>query len=169
VTMLAAPFDFAEANRTSLEELADWLFQRAERGVSLETYVVTGSRVWRDWRLIHVVLSRLPWTAVQFNGLADGADGLCRMFWDAVAGQDRIRPFPARWETGRGAGHARNTLMMEHMPQLCLGFLAHDGPSRGTRDALAKAADRGIPTFVFHQAPRHRVNGRVNTQLGGSP
>jgi hypothetical protein len=159
--MLAVPHDIAGTNRATQQALVNALLDLRRREVPLRTFAVTGSRVWRDWRLLFDTLNLMPRDAVQFNGLANGADGLCRMFWTRTAGEDKIRPFPARWRTNgrldRGAGVFRNTIMMEHMPQLVLGFLSHSGPSRGTRDALRKAHERGIPTFVFHEAPRHGV------------
>jgi hypothetical protein len=136
------------ANRASLLALLEWL-DPASR--TIESYVVTGSRTWWDWRTMWHVLSFMPATAIQFNGCAVGADCLAGAFWRSQG--FRVRDFPANWTAlGKQAGSARNRLMMESMPNLALVFLHHAGPSRGTRDAMNAAAERGIPIFKFHQA-----------------
>lgn len=145
---MTAPFlpsDEAYRNAHTLEMLIRSLTVREP-----ETFAVTASRTWYDWRTIWGVLAHMPGGALMFNGMADGGDCLCRSFWRAQGSV--VRPFPADWKTlGNPAGHVRNTLMMEHMPRLVLAFVCDDGPSRGTRDAIREADNRDIPVFEFYQ------------------
>lgn len=148
---LELPTDIESANQATLDALAQHLDRLDHIGTGLRTYAVTGSRTWFDWRTTWAVLSHIPPTAEQFNGMADGADCLTRSFWHLQGSP--VRPFRARWkELGNRAGGVRNDLMMESMPQLVLAFLHHETVSPGTRDAIRRAGYRRIPTFVFHQA-----------------
>jgi hypothetical protein len=148
---LDAPKDITEANHATLDALAVHLDKLDSWSASLRTYAVTGSRTWFDWRTVWAALSHMPSGSEQFNGMANGADCLCRSFW--LSQGSPIRPFEARWkELGKRAGGVRNDLMMESMPRLVLAFLHHQTWSDGTRDAIRRAATRRIPTFVFHQA-----------------
>jgi hypothetical protein len=138
-----------QVNEASLRRLRDGLAELTELGRELRTFAVTASRSWFDWQTMWSALSVVPRGAVMFNGMADGGDCLCRVFWWAQGGE--VRPFHAKWNLGNFAGITRNTIMVEHMPQLMLSFLRHDLPSRGTRDAIRQAQERGIPVFEFHQ------------------
>jgi hypothetical protein len=150
VTIYVSARNVAEVNRQSRELLERALAALAVRRQILRTFAVTGSRTWTDWRVMWSVLDLVPAAAEMFNGWADGADCLARSFW--LTQDSPVRPFKANWKgIGNRAGVERNTLMMESMPQLVLAFLCSDGPSRGTRDAIAKAQERGIPVFTFHQ------------------
>jgi YspA, cpYpsA-related SLOG family len=149
VTIYVSARNVDEINRQGRVALESALADLAGRGKTLETFAVTGSRGWFDWRLMWRVLSLVPPDATMFNGMADGADCLARSFWWTQGGE--VRPFWAKWRQGKGAGLTRNTIMMEHMPQLVLEFLRHDLPSPGTRHAQVQAEQRGLRVFAFHQ------------------
>lgn len=136
-------------NQQTRQRLEAALADLAARGRVLQSFAVTASRGWFDWPLMWSVLSVVPGDAAMFNGMADGGDCLARSFWWTQGGE--VRRLWAKWRQGRGAGLVRNTIMMEHMPQLVLAFLRHDLLSPGTRHAQAQAEQRGIPVFTFHQ------------------
>jgi hypothetical protein len=136
-----------EARQANLET---WRRLRVMLGTRrFDTFAVTGSRGWFDWRTMWGALALIPLDAVMFNGMAGGADTLAYSFWWSQGGE--VRPFHANWKIGNSAGFLRNELMMEHMPGFVLEFLRHDLPSNGTRHAQAQAEGRGIPVFGFHQ------------------
>ena len=162
----ARPEDMSRLNGQERQRLGRALADLTDRKLVLETYAITASRTWFDWRTMWSALSLIPGNAVMFNGMANGGDCLARSFW-LTQGRS-VRPFRPPWSQGKHAGLIRNTIMMEHMPQLVVGFIADDGPSNGTRDALHKAQERGIPTFVFwqHIPPEQRLSDSNPTPTG---
>ncbi|MGW0245098.1 SLOG family protein [Nocardia goodfellowii] len=122
--------------------------------------LVTGARIFTDWRSLHEALDRQLDIAI-FDGMKlivrhgdcpRGADRIARNWCASFAGiyvEEQRRP--ADWnQHGKAAGFIRNTGMVhEHpKPDVCLAFLS--GPSRGTRHCIGEAEKAGIPV-IKHQ------------------
>lgn len=123
--------------------------------------VVTGNRhadgnVWRPvvWRCMGLIRARIdPRPLRVAQGGATGIDRLA-MLWTLrqhIARPDRVEEphtYPVRREQwrqiGRGAGHARNGLMLDsEQPDL---VLAINAGSPGTENCLTQASRRGLVT-----------------------
>ncbi len=98
----------------------------------------------------------MPWDATIIHGSCRGADQLAGIF----AARHRIRQerYKADWKKhGKRAGPIRNTLMLDQKPDLVIAFTDDLQASRGTRDTVTKARNRGIPVEVIgHVAPQHK-------------
>ncbi|HEX5145345.1 MAG TPA: SLOG family protein [Mycobacterium sp.] len=115
--------------------------------------LVTGSREWRDRDRVETslraVLDRWGGPAramVVVHGAARGADRLADGAAKALGCQVEPYPVPSwAWRpqyAGKGAGHARNALMVRLSAAGCVAFPL--GLSAGTRGCMALAADAGI-------------------------
>lgn len=87
------------------------------------------------------------------------------LFGDAPSGVDRMvseyvshmadeiwdyDEYRADWSRGRGAGHARNELMVHDADELIALFAP--GPlTPGTSNAVMHARRKGIPIFTYHE------------------
>lgn len=116
--------------------------------------VITGSRNWRDNALIRARADALPERSTVIVGGALGADR-------AFEGAARIRGHTvivdkADWSKGKGAGFARNRLMLDRLmhlsddERLVIAFWL--GASRGTRDTIVEAMRRRLP-LELHWRP----------------
>lgn len=76
------------------------------------------------------------------SGGAKGADALARKF--AIANKIPIEEFKPDWSTGRGAGIARNTDIV-NAADVVIAFW--DGTSRGTLDSINKGKQVFIVRF----------------------
>lgn len=113
--------------------------------------LVTGSRLWTDRIVIALGLAEAAASLlaedesrslVVVHGGARGADSLAAQA--APLMHMTAEAWPANWARhGRGAGPKRNQAMVDRGADLCLAFPI--GPSRGTRDCMARAAKAGIP------------------------
>jgi hypothetical protein len=112
--------------------------------------IVCGSRNWHDQQRIADRLGHVPADATIVHGGARGAD--------SIAGEEAARlgllvePHYANWERyGRAAGPIRNREMADAGADLCIAFLQEtpDAPSRGTRNMIDQARERGIPVEVI--------------------
>lgn len=106
---------------------------------------VVGSRDFPRPALVLVLVRlRLPAGTTVVSGAARGVDSIAKS-----AADERGLPcveFPADWSKGRGAGFARNTVVVEN----CDAVIAFwDGASRGTLDTARKAVAAGKPVWVF--------------------
>jgi hypothetical protein len=137
-------------NTRERRALMEWGRTYARSTTTPLTYAVTGSRTWWDWSVMWAVLSAIPPTATQRNGLAPGADALARSYWLTAGGT--VDPYEANWkELGKRAGPIRNRRMINPTIDVVVGFLSHADESRGTRDAITHTHELGLPYFVFHQ------------------
>ncbi|MFE4462902.1 SLOG family protein [Nocardia tengchongensis] len=109
---------------------------------------MTGSRSWRDRRIIRDALAEV-WDldAVLVSGACPtGADALCEACWTHWGGQ--VERIPADWKQfGRRAGFQRNAEMVKLGADVCLAFI-HDG-SAGASHTADLAQRAGIPTRIF--------------------
>lgn len=80
------------------------------------------------------------------HGDAGGADRLAAALWSRF-GLGPITAFPANWELGKGGGHARNGVLVAHMPDLVLAFHLDNSP--GTADAIRQARKAGLTVHVY--------------------
>ena len=107
-----------------------------------------GDRLWSNTALIHAVMSELN-PDVVIEGEAPGADTLSR----EVAEQLNIPvlKFPANWKQfGRAAGPIRNRQMLDDgRPDLVVAFHNNLPNSKGTKNMLAQASKRGLPTRTY--------------------
>ncbi len=107
--------------------------------------LICGDRNWKDRELIQAIIAALD-VEVIIEGEARGADTLAR----EVAQEYNIPvlAFPAEWSKyGRAAGPIRNKQMLdEGRPDLVVAFHNNITASKGTKDMLQRARDRGIDT-----------------------
>ncbi|GGU13064.1 SLOG family protein [Streptomyces violascens] len=130
--------------------------------------LVTGSRDWRDEQRVRRELA-CAWQEsgrpiVVVHGACDtGADRHAALWVRdcraTLLGGVTDEPHPAAWKQGPGAGPARNRLMVDSRPSLCLAFIApctkwnctrpdvHG--SHGASQCAAYAEVRGITTRRF--------------------
>jgi hypothetical protein len=80
------------------------------------------------------------------HGDAVGADKLVADYW-SFYGFGPITAFPYIKELGKGGGHARNGVLVAHMPDLVLAF--HLSNSSGTADAIRQAKAAGLTVEVY--------------------
>lgn len=115
--------------------------------------LITGSRAWTNWFLIHNVLTSFHWMLAGDNHITlvsgacpKGADMLC----ETTAGNLgwEIERHPADWKThGKAAGFKRNDEMVALGADVCLAFILDDSKGASyTADAAEKA---GIETLRF--------------------
>jgi hypothetical protein len=79
-----------------------------------------------------------PYEVSIVSGMARGADALAAHF--ARTNSIKLYPMPADWNTGKGAGYARNV----DMSRFADGLLAFwDGKSRGTRHMIDTMRNAG--------------------------
>lgn len=114
--------------------------------------LVTGSRQWTDYSLIHKELYTLQVTyhkIVLVSGhCPTGADCLAE---EAARALDfGIEQYPADWSTyGKSAGFRRNVEMVESKIDMCYAFILDD--SRGATHCMKAATWRKIPTTVWYR------------------
>jgi hypothetical protein len=119
--------------------------------------IVTGSRQWptHATRIIWQMLAAHNPSLVVHGGCTEGADEMAEA-WSRRSEVDS-RIVRARWTTDtggkldRGAGHARNSRMLELYPDapvLAFPF----GKASGTRGCMRRAVELGHAVFVFTTA-----------------
>lgn len=110
--------------------------------------LVCGDRNWTDRELVRLTLKQFDSPTI-VHGAAKGADSLANEV--AIELGFTLCGHPARWEKyGRAAGPIRNKEMLDHHPDLDFVIAFHDDlpNSKGTRNMLEQATERGIP---WHQ------------------
>lgn len=107
--------------------------------------IVAGSRTITDRALVASVLDQAlaGWTMFDVaivSGMAAGPDLLGKQWADA--NEFSVIEVPANWDgLGKSAGFLRNTIMADIADCLIVQW---DGVSRGTRDMINKATERGL-------------------------
>jgi hypothetical protein len=100
---------------------------------------IVGSRDFDRFSLVVDYVNNLPKDTVVISGGARGVDRIA-----TVAARNAgllVIEYPADWENGgKGAGFARNTLIVEQADRVVAFW---DGDSKGTLDTLKKAAAAG--------------------------
>lgn len=105
----------------------------AHREIMIRAFVMHGIRT--DGEPIELI-----------HGDAVGADTMAAKIWHHY-GLGPITAFPYVKELGKAGGHARNGVMVAHMPDLVLAF--HLDNSRGTADAIRQAKAAGLTVEVY--------------------
>lgn len=121
--------------------------------------LVCGDRNWTNQALIDQTLSKLHNHAVVYSGRiecviegeARGADRMGRIAAELLGVP--VLKFPALWDVyGRAAGPIRNQQMLdEGKPTLVLAFHNNLDSSKGTKDMVRRAKQRGIPVRVISE------------------
>jgi hypothetical protein len=117
--------------------------------------IVTGSRYLRDMTRIVAALEYHASTDVLIvHGGASGADRIADAW--AIHNGYRVHCFKADWShLGMAAGPRRNRAMLDAYPDaLVLAFPM--GESKGTRQCIAAARDRGMRVIVFEMTDSER-------------
>ncbi len=128
--------------------------------------LVTGSRNWRNTRLITAALDELraghgDRLVVVHGACPTGADHIAAT-WCQRTGTT-VERHPADWAThGRAAGPIRNTEMVTAGAQMCLAFIA--GHSPGATHCANTAEHAGTPTTRHHDT--HQEPTGMNTDSG---
>jgi YspA, cpYpsA-related SLOG family len=116
--------------------------------------LVTGSRTWRDVRVIEqalaVILDRHPEGVLLVHGACPrGADAIAAAYADRTPGY-RTEAHPADWDRyGRGAGYRRNAEMITLGADGCAAFIR--GGSPGSTQAVRLARAASIPVWLHTQ------------------
>ena len=109
--------------------------------------LVTGSREWTDWEVLHEVLE--AWTrgadsVTIVHGGAPGADRLAGDYARAAGWAEEVHP--ADWaQYGKPAGMIRNKAMVDVGADVCIAFFKASAGNRGTRGCAKMAEEAGIP------------------------
>lgn len=122
--------------------------------------LVCGDRTWTDKEAIMKILSQYPSDTVIIhgdNGDVDPTTGKVIKGADKLAGECAkelgltVKAFPAQWEKyGRAAGLVRNKEMLdEGLPIEVIAFHCDITKSKGTKNMIAQASKRKIPSKVF--------------------
>jgi hypothetical protein len=126
----------------------------------IETAVVTASRTYARSGVMREVLAFLPPSCRLRHGAARGGDKLAGQIWSWLGRELTEYPVTGeQWRISRGAGFARNVLMLEGRPgeqraDICLAFIRDR--SHGATHCAASARELDIPTFVFPYATGER-------------
>lgn len=112
---------------------------------------MTGSRWWRDERLVQQVLAE--WFSVGrvllVGDCRSGVDAQARRWWRRHGGE--VVEFVAEWSRyPRAAGPMRNQRMIDAGPDVCLAFLTLSARCGGTRDTVGRARQAGVPVFLHY-------------------
>jgi len=114
--------------------------------------LVCGDRNWTNRASIYSQLQLLrklhvgPITVIE--GGANGADTLAKSCaWQL---QMDVEEYPADWARfGKSAGPKRNQLMLDTGIHKVLAFHPDLSKSKGTKDMVNRAAQAGVPVFIF--------------------
>lgn len=120
--------------------------------------IVTGSRKWKDFRIIYDVLdleyaawlpTRKPGELfVVVHGKAKGADTIAKEWAQTKGGYVAEEGHDAHWDLlGLDAGHERNARMVNKGADKCLAFPL--GIAKGTRNCMKLARMAKIPVRRF--------------------
>jgi len=107
-----------------------------------------GDRHWTNKERIREILISYPPDTVVIEGEASGADKLCKEVAKSLG--MTVIPVPADWNKyGRAAGPIRNKLMLDIKPEIVIAFHNNIQSSKGTKNCLMQARQRGIRTLVL--------------------
>ena len=110
--------------------------------------LVCGDRNWDDRKTIYLRLEKLPVGSVVMHGGCQGADEIAGIMAGRLGFE--VRVFEADWdEFGKAAGPIRNRQMLDQKPDLVIAFHLDLKKSRGTRNCLEVAEQRGIETELI--------------------
>ena len=125
--------------------------------MSIDKVLVTGDRTWEAKDIILKVLRDLkPKLVIQ--GGAHGADTLARMC--AALLKIPSKEYMANWtKYGRAAGPLRNREMIDkEKPELVLAFHDNLAKSKGTKNMVMLANNRGVPVYLYNSSGEVQYN-----------
>lgn len=139
------------ANSTTIPE-KQLLLNSASIDESITTILVCGDRSYDDVDTITQVLEKYRKKYVSIciiHGACSGADTIAQAYADYF--KVPSKSYPALWrEHGRAAGPIRNQQMLdEGKPSLVLAFHRDIKSSKGTKNMIAKATSKNIPTMLI--------------------
>jgi hypothetical protein len=102
--------------------------------------LVTGSRTWTDQTVIGAALREhfQSGAVLVSGGCPRGADAIAERLWRSWGGP--VEQHPADWDTGRGAGFARNATMVTLGAAVCLAFIRDNSAGASHTARLAERA-----------------------------
>lgn len=106
---------------------------------------IVGSRTWTDRDKVIEYVMGLPSNTIVVSGGARGVDR-----WAEQAARDRgleVEVYRPDWTSGRGAGMARNQIIVDRSDRVVAFW---DGESRGTRDTILKTKRAGKPLKIIN-------------------
>ena len=111
--------------------------------------LICGDRHWKDYMTIDTFVKNLPAGTVIIQGMCRGVDRMAKR-----AGHKygfTVKDYPADWNKhSKAAGPIRNQQMLdEGKPDIVMAFHNNISKSRGTRNLLNQASERGIPAQIF--------------------
>lgn len=106
---------------------------------------IVGSRDFPYLHMVRYYVSNLPRDTVVISGGARGVDQAA--VEAAKIAKLETLVFMADWTTGRGAGYARNVLLVKHADKIVAFW---DGKSKGTKHTIDLAKKAGKPIEI-HQ------------------
>jgi hypothetical protein len=110
--------------------------------------LICGDRRWYDKVAIKRVVEKFQPNVI-IEGEAPSADSLAREVGEEM--NIAVEKYPANWEKfGRAAGPIRNSQMLkEGKPDVVVGFHYNINESKGTKNMLAQAKQKGKPAFLY--------------------
>jgi len=111
--------------------------------------VICGDRNWNDEEKIFNRMSQLNKdNDLIITGGCRGADNIAENVCNKLGFKSIV--FPADWEKhGRSAGPLRNRQMLNEKPDLVIAFHSNIETSRGTKDCITAAAQKGITIEII--------------------
>jgi len=111
--------------------------------------VICGDRHWVDEETIYNRISLLNKdTDLLITGGCKGADAMAEKVCGEIGFESLV--ILADWgKCGRSAGPIRNRKMLDEKPDLVIAFHSNIETSRGTKDCITAAAQRGINIEVI--------------------
>lgn len=107
-----------------------------------------GDRNWTNKGRIYEILQTYPTTTIIIHGNATGADTLCKEVAESLG--MIVISVPANWNKyGKAAGPIRNKEMLDMVPEEVIAFHNDIKNSRGTKNCITQARQRGIRTIVL--------------------
>jgi hypothetical protein len=127
--------------------------------------MVTGSRHWGDklavWSALQAAIGPdLPGARLYVGDCPSGADEIATSWWRENMTANNLHVIRSQ---GLKAYQmlARNQLLVDHMPDIALGFVLYgEGVSRGTNDALNRAREAGLWLVVQERPAPANLCGR---------
>lgn len=114
--------------------------------------LVTGSRVWKDPEFIEEYLVKIlgPGEHTVVHGGATGVDSIAKRVAEEKGWSQK--EYVADWKKyKKSAGPIRNREMLTHEPdiQLVVAFTNDLKKSRGTKDMITAAVEKGYPVLIL--------------------
>lgn len=110
--------------------------------------LICGSRNWTDKQVIENYIQTLPKDTIIIQGGCKGADFFAGYF--AIKYNLILETYRANWKKfGKAAGPIRNKQMLdEGKPEIVIAFHNNIEQSKGTKDMIRQARERGIPVEI---------------------